>query len=43
MRVDEDSRTGLREKGYRVIVIRYDKDLEEQIRVYPDVFGRGRG
>jgi len=43
MRVDEDSRTGLKEKGYRIVVIRYDRDLEEQIRAYPDVFGKGRG
>ena len=41
MRVDEDSRTGLKEKGYRVIVIRYDKDLEEQIKAHPDIFGKG--
>lgn len=41
MRVDEDSRTGLKEKGYRVIVIRYDKDIEEQIKAHQDIFGKG--
>jgi hypothetical protein len=41
MRVDEDSRTGLKEKGYRVIVIRYDKNLDEQIKAHPDIFGKG--
>jgi len=41
IQIDEDSRTGLKEKGYRVIVIRYDKDLEEQIKAYPDIFGNG--
>jgi very-short-patch-repair endonuclease len=32
----------LRDHGYRVIVIRYDKDIEQQIAAYPDVFGFGR-
>ncbi len=40
---DTDVRRQLREAGYRVIVIRYDQDLETQIAQYPDVFGeRGR-
>ncbi|MEI6309193.1 MAG: helicase-related protein, partial [bacterium] len=30
----------LKESGYRVIVIRYDQDLLEQVRKYPDLFGR---
>jgi len=41
MRVDEESRIGLRDKGYRIIVIRYDKDLEEQIKAHEDIFGKG--
>ncbi len=38
---DRRIRRGLIALGYRVIVIRYDKDIEEQIRAYPDVFGPG--
>ncbi|WP_456371191.1 DEAD/DEAH box helicase [Thermodesulfatator atlanticus] len=38
---DDALRKKLRLKGYRVIVIRYDQDLGEQIKAYPDVFGRG--
>ncbi len=33
----------LKDKGYRVVVIRYDRDMEEQIRQYEDIFGEGRG
>lgn len=39
---DDINRTELKELGYRVVVIRYDKDLEEQIRKYPEIFGKGR-
>jgi len=39
---DRDVRRQLRESGYRVIVIRYDQDLETQIGQYPDVFGEPR-
>ena len=40
---DAEIRTDLRELGYRVIVIRYDRDFEEQVREYGDVFERGKG
>jgi ATP-dependent helicase YprA (DUF1998 family) len=36
---DRVTRQELKDLGYRVIVIRYDQGLEEQIRRYPDVFG----
>jgi len=36
---DRITRQELKDRGYRVIVIRYDKDIEEQVRLYPDVFG----
>jgi very-short-patch-repair endonuclease len=32
----------LRDHGYRVIVIRYDKDMEQQLAAYPDLFGFGK-
>lgn len=40
-RVREDAvdRNKLREAGYRVIEIRYDQDIEEQLAAYADIFG----
>ena len=38
---DEECRLRLKELGYRVVVIRYDRDIDEQIDDYRDVFGEG--
>lgn len=42
-RHDEEEREKLADLGYRVVVIRYDEDLERQLRRHADVFGRGEG
>ena len=39
---DEEVRAELRDLGYRVVVIRYDRDLKEQVQAYADIFGEGR-
>lgn len=39
---DAAVRAELRDLGYRVVVVRYDRDLEEQLQAYPDVFGERR-
>ena len=36
---DRRIRADLEDLGYRVVVIRYDRDLEAQLAEYPDVFG----
>ncbi len=38
---DRQLRAQLLGRGYRVIVLRYDQDLAEQIAGYPEVFGKG--
>jgi len=38
---DRQLRAQLLEGGYRVIVLRYDQNLQEQLARYPEVFGQG--
>jgi hypothetical protein len=39
--VDDILRRALREYDYRILVIRYDRDLFQQIRESLDIFGGG--
>ncbi|MCS7214967.1 MAG: endonuclease domain-containing protein [Thermodesulfovibrio sp.] len=41
MAKDKEIRKELTKHGYKVISIRYDRDLLEQIRQYPEIFGQG--
>lgn len=38
---DREVRAELVRRGYRVVVIRYDQDLEQQLAKYPEIFGGG--
>jgi very-short-patch-repair endonuclease len=39
---DQTERAKLENLGYRVIVVRYDRDIAAQVAEHPDVFGLGR-
>jgi very-short-patch-repair endonuclease len=39
---DETARRELKELGYRVVVIRYDQEIEAQLQRYHDIFGERR-
>jgi very-short-patch-repair endonuclease len=40
---DRELRAELVSRGYRVIIIRHDRSMEEQIRQYPEIFGLASG
>jgi very-short-patch-repair endonuclease len=35
---DREAREELRDRGYRVIAIRHDRSIDEQVSAYPEVF-----
>jgi len=37
--IDQKVRQELKELGYRVVVIRYDEPLEQQVKRHSDIFG----
>jgi len=39
---DKTIRAELKDLGYRIVIMRYDQKLEEQLKEYPDVFGEGK-
>ncbi len=41
--LDSRQRGALLVQGYRVIVIRWDQPLADQVEAYPEVFGKARG
>ena len=40
--IDNRVRPALISQGYRVIVVRYDRDIWDQISIYPEVLGNGQ-
>ena len=38
---DRHVRSGLRDAGYQVVTVRYDRDLEQQVKQFKDAFGEG--
>jgi very-short-patch-repair endonuclease len=36
---DGETRSELERRGYRVVVLRYDQEIEEQVGRYPEIFG----
>lgn len=39
-KIDQEIRSELTNRGYRVIAIRYDRDIIQQLMKYPEVFGK---